>query len=86
MPTEVAAAFDDIVRLGGKLRSVTTDQGAEFDHQFQEVLARHGVEARQNDKLDINGTATNDTAIGTFKQALARDCRANNTGNWQGRL
>ena len=45
-PVEVAAAFDDIVARGGKPRSVTTDQGAEFDHQLQEVLARHGIATR----------------------------------------
>ena len=86
-PVEVAAAFDDIVaRAHGKPRSLTTDQGAEFDHQFQEVLARHGIDARQKDKFDINAISTIDTAIGNFKKALARDCRANHTANWQGRL
>ena len=58
MPTEVAAAFDEIVRRGGKPRSVTTDQGAEFDHQFREVVARHGIESREKAKQDINGNST----------------------------
>ena len=46
----------------------------------------HGIEARQKDKFNINAISTIDTAIGNFKKALARDCRANHTANWQGRL
>ena len=52
-PIEVAATFEDILRRGGKPRSVMTDNGAEFSGPFEQAVARHGIEVHQTEKFDI---------------------------------
>ena len=86
-PTEVTEAFNRVLeRAHAKPQSVTTDQGSEFSGPFLKVLEHEGIEARQNEPMDINAIATLDTAIGNFKKALARDCRDQGTNDWASRL
>ena len=86
-PKEVAAAFDRVLeRAHAKPKSVTTDLGSEFSGPFLAILEREGIVAQQKTPMDINAIATLDTAIGSFKKALARDCRNAGTNDWASRL
>ena len=84
-PLDVANAFADIATHAGyRPRSVTTDNGAEFGEPFRKILEDQGIETQQKDKFDVNAISTLDNAIGSFKKALARNCRSNRTDNWAG--
>lgn len=81
-PNTVAEAFKRIVTKNKKPRSLTTDAGAEFQHQFEEEVSRLGIEVRHKDPIDTNGIATLDVAIGNLKKALARVMRKTGNDDW----
>ena len=82
-PETVAEAFKDILdRVGAKVRSVTTDLGAEFGEPLRRLLEQEGIELHGKQKHDINAIATIDVAIGYLKRALARVARRRRTDDW----
>jgi len=82
-PETVAEAFRRILRqIGGPVRSVTTDQGAEFGDPFKTLMEQEGIAVRTKAKDDINAISTVDVAIGYLKKALARVARKRRTDDW----
>ena len=87
VPKTVAEAFLKIVqRAGKKPRTLTTDEGPEFDALFRAFVEGMGISLLEKKKIDINALATLDVAIGNLKKALARDARRNATDDWASRL
>ena len=86
-PETVAKAFEDILeRAGTSPRSVTSDQGPEFDGPFKDMLDSKGIERSQKRPADKNAIATIDVAIGNLKKALVRDTRRLGSNDWASRL
>ena len=86
-PQVVAKTFEEILaRAGIEPRSLTTDQGPEFEGPFTQMLEANGIDGFQKRKEDINAIATIDTAIGNLKKALVRDTLKVGTDDCASRL
>ena len=70
-PETVSKAFEGILnRAGTTPRSVTSDQGPEFENAFKDMLDSKGIERAQKRPADKNAIATIDVAIGNLKRPL----------------
>ncbi len=84
-PSTVAEGLDRILKRtkGRKPRSILTDAGSEFQHQFEQyVQSALGIEVRHKDPIDTNAIATLDVAIGQLKKALVRVARRSGHDDW----
>ena len=68
----VLGAFEHIVRSAGKPRELDTDQGAEFEYEFDDYLEEEGIIHTIADKRNKNARGSLDYAIGAVRATLAR--------------
>ena len=68
----VLGAFEHIVRSAGKPRELDTDQGPEFEYEFDDYLEEENIIHTIADKRNKNARGSLDYAIGSIRATLAR--------------
>ena len=68
----VLGAFEHIVRSAGKPRELDTDQGPEFEYEFDDYLEEENIIHTIADKRNKNARGTLDYAIRTVRATIAR--------------
>ena len=85
-PETVTHAFKTILDDNFKPGRIDTDNGAEFQGPFNDLLEKEGITHIFKDIHDHNALGTLDRAIQLFKQALFRRMAAEHTSDWKSLL
>ena len=85
-PETVTQAFKTILDANFKPGRLDTDNGAEFQGPFHDLLEKEGITHIFKDIHDHNALGTLDRAIQLFKQALFRRMAAEHTSDWKSLL
>ena len=85
-PETVTQAFKTILDANFAPGRLDTDNGAEFQGPFNDLLEKEGIVHILKDIHDHNALGTLDRAIQLFKQALFRRMAAEHTSDWKSLL